>query len=398
MKILQVSNFFKPLWETGGVTRVNYEYSKKLVELGHDVTVYTTDGYNSSFEFKLNRPIYIDGIKVYYFHNIFRKIVKKINLTTPYYLPFVLRKEIEKFDVIHIHEHRTFLAVIVHYYAKKHGIPYVLQSHGSVLPFLQKQTLKRIFDVVFGYNVLKDATKVIALNDSEVDSYTKMHVDQSKIVIMPNGINLSDYAKFPDKNTFRDKYFISHQDMIILYVGRLHKNKGLDLLVKSFARIVESIDNVKLIMVGPDGGFQCELEELADKLNIKDNVLFTGFVSMDEKIAALTDADVFVTPSFTGFPVSFLEACVFGLPIITTDKGDNLDWIHDRIGYVVQYDENDLCIAILKILNNSHLRDDFSEKGKELVLQNFTLDSITEKLEGMYETTLRFDKLEMNNI
>jgi len=385
MKILQVSNFFKPSWETGGVTKVNYEISKNLAQRGHDVTVYTTDGFSSRLNVPKNKATNVDGIRVYYFYNLIHSLAKKMKITTPYYLPFVLRKEIKNFDIIHIHEHRTFLAAIIHYYAKKHGIPYVLQSHGSVLPFLQKQTLKRIFDVIFGYNVLKDATKVIALNDSEFDSYTKMHVYPSKIEIMPNGINLSDYAKFLDKNTFRDKYSISHQDMIILYVGRLHKNKGLDLLVKSFAHIVESIDNVKLIMVGPDGGFQCELEELADKLNIKDNVLFTGFVSMDEKITALTDADVFVTPSFTGFPVSFLEACVFGLPIITTDKGDNLDWIHDRIGYVVQYDEDKLSNAIMELLRDDVLRVHFGEESKKLIENEFSMENVINNLVVIYE-------------
>ena len=384
MKILQVSNFFKPSWETGGVTKVNYEISKNLAQRGHDVTVYTTDGFSSRLNVPKNKATNVDGIRVYYFYNLMHSLAKKMKITTPYYLPFVLRKEITNFDIIHIHEHRTFLAVIVHYYAIKYGIPYVLQSHGSVLPFLQKQTLKRIFDVVFGFNVLKDATKVIALNESEAISYKEMHVDPSKIEIMPNGINLSDYAKFPDKNTFRDKYSISHQDMIILYVGRLHKNKGLDLLVKSFAHIVESINNVKLIIVGPDGGFQFELEELADKLNVKENILFTGFVNMDDKIAALTDADVFVTPSFTGFPVSFLEACVFGLPIITTDEGDNLDWIHDRIGYVVQYDEDKLSNAILELLRDDMLRAHFGEESKKLIETNFSMENILNILDNVY--------------
>ena len=62
-------------------------------------------------------------------------------------------------------------------------------------------------------------------------------------------------------------------------------------------------------------------------------------MSEKEKITIFVDADVFVTPSFSGFPVTFLEACACSTPIITTNKGDELDWIHNKVGYVVEYNK-----------------------------------------------------------
>ncbi|KKG29861.1 glycosyltransferase [Methanosarcina mazei] len=385
MRILQVSNFFKPLWETGGVTKVNYEISKNLVQRGHEVTVYTTDGYKPNFEIQTNKPVEVDGIKVYYFKNLFKNIIKRANLAAPYYLPFVLRKEIRNFDVIHIHEHRTLLAACVHYYAKKYNVPYVIQAHGSVLPFFQKQLLKKIFDVLFGNKILNDASKAIALNETEASQYEKMGVSPNKIKIVPNGIDLSDFTNSPKKSTFRGKYSISDDTKIILYVGRIHRSKGIDLLVNSYSTLINKIPNSILVLVGPGNEFQDELNKLCEKLEIRENVLFTGFVDKKEKMAAFVDADVFVTPTFTGFPVSFLEACVFGLPIITTTKGDNLDWIDNKVGYVVPYNNKELSDAIFNILSDELIRKRFGDEANKLIETIFSMDSFINNIFSVYQ-------------
>ena len=116
MKILQVTNFFKPSWEAGGPPRVVYEISKKLVERGHEVTVYTTDGFKYRLNVEKNKPIDVDGIRVYYFRNLSSYLTRKWILPILYYLPMIAKKEIKEFDIIHIHEYRTFLAIITLYF------------------------------------------------------------------------------------------------------------------------------------------------------------------------------------------------------------------------------------------------------------------------------------------
>ena len=388
MKILQVSNFFKPMWESGGVARVAYEISKHLKDRGHEITVYTTNRSAYRKNIETNKLTSLEGMKVYYFENL-RKYFPWITLpVVPYYLPFVARKQIKKFDIIHIHEHRSLLAVIVHHYAKKHGIPYVLQAHGSVMPFFAKQRFKRLFDSIWGCNILKDAVKVIALNTTEVAQYKKMGVDGTKIEIVPNGFNLSEYKKLPEKGEFRKKHSISNNEKIILYVGRLHKSKGIGLLVKAFVYAKNEIDNVRLVLIGPDNEYKSELKELARTLKVDDKIMFAGFVTIDEKMKAFVDADVFVTPRFSGFPVTFLEACACGTPIITTNKGDELDWIDSNVGYVVEYNEELLGDAIVKILNDKKLKKKFGEMGGNLVREKFNWDKIVKRLERSYETVL----------
>jgi glycosyltransferase involved in cell wall biosynthesis len=372
MKILQVIPYFTP--KRGGNVNVVYNLSNQLVKRGHVVIIITTDvGFDKEYAESLKR------VQVIPF-----KCIANIGLFISPSMKKWLKKNIRNYDIIHLHSFPLYQNVIVRHYAKKYNIPYVLQAHGSVLPVFQKQRLKKIFNLFFGYRILRDASKVIALTKTEVEQYKKMGVDEDKIEIVPNGIDLSEYNNLPKRGEFRKKYSIKDDEKIILYMGRLHKSKGIDLLVKAFSDVSKELDNVRLVFVGPDDGCRSALESIAQELKVNDKVLFTGFVSNDEKMAAFVDADVFVTPSFTGFPVTFLEACACSTPIITTEKGDILDWIHDRVGYVVEYDKKELRDALFKVLSDEGLRKRFGEEGRRLIGEEFGWEKIVEKVEGIY--------------
>ena len=98
-------------------------------------------------------------------------------LDTPLAAPFKIRNDIKGYDIIHIHEHRQTLAIFASYFARKNNIPYVVQAHGSVLPFFQKEGLKNIFDKVFGFKILHNASCVFALTEVEKEQYLKRGVD-----------------------------------------------------------------------------------------------------------------------------------------------------------------------------------------------------------------------------
>jgi len=388
MNILQICPLFPPSPSSfgSGVTNVVYHLSKELVRRGHKVTVYASAALDTrrKMDHVIN-PVIVDGIVVHRFSYIMHHYTSFI---TPSIIPY-MSKSIKKFDVIHLHDSRCFQGIIVHYYAKKYNIPYVLQAHGAVLPLFQKERPKKIFDLFFGYRILSDASKVIALTEIEAEQYKKMGVDKDKIEIVPNGIDLSEYENLTKRGDFRRKYNIKDGEKTILYVGRLHKSKGIDLLINAFADISRELSNAKLVLVGPNDGYRSALEELIKALRVNDKVLFTGFVTDDEKMAAFVDADVFVTPKFSGFPITFLEACACGTPIITTNNGDELDWIHDKVGYVVEYDEDQLRNAIFKVLSDEGLRIRFGEEGRRLVKNEFEWNTIVEQILNVYKGVIR---------
>ncbi|KAF5430840.1 Glycosyltransferase Family 4 [Candidatus Methanophagaceae archaeon] len=123
MRILQVISSFPPAYTYGGPVRVAYEVSKELVKRGHEVTVYTTDVYDVHSRFKYDEnPVWLDGIEVYHFKNVSNELAHR-NLAAAPMMAFALNKSLKNFDVIHLHEYRSFQAILVHHYAKKIRYP-----------------------------------------------------------------------------------------------------------------------------------------------------------------------------------------------------------------------------------------------------------------------------------
>lgn len=379
-----VSGTFYPR-KFGGITAVSYNLAKKLVGHGHEVTVYTTDVGNSQFSrLNVQDTEIMNGIKVRYFKNISNFFAFKHRLYLPIGMFSDIRRDIPNFDIIHFHDYRSFLTVIVHYYAKKHKIPYVLQAHGSVSPFFQKQRLKKLYDLVWGYKILKDTSKAIALTKTEVIQYKKMGIDEDKIEIIPNGVDLTEFGNLPKRGEFREKYGVKSGEKIVLYLNRINKIKGIDLLVRAFADLTKRLDNVKLVIVGPDDGFLSNLKKQIKDLKIEDRILITGPLYGENKLKAFVDADVYVLPSFYDtFSITVLEAWACGTPVILTDRCGTADYVK-KIGCVVEYDKDKLKHAITRILTDEGLRRKIGKEGIRMVREKFGWDRTVKLLESEY--------------
>ena len=387
MKILHVVPSFVPCYSHGGVVNASYQIAKKQAENGHDVTVYTTDSCQERLKFEDNYNVDVDGIKVYYFKNISNTFKNKATIDTPISLINHLKKNISDFDIIHIHEHRHSLAIATHRYARKNNIPYVLQAHGSVLPFFQKEKLKEIFDKFWGFDILHDACKVFALTEIEKEQYLKMGVSDEKIEIVPLGINLDEYNDLPKRGSFKSKYNINSDDKLILFLGRIHEIKGLDLLVKSFNQI--SNQNVKLAIVGGDSGFKGELEKLIDSLGLNNRIIFPGVLTGNDKREALVDCDIFVMPSkYESFTTSGLEAMACSKPLILSENNHIHTWVKDNVGLISKYDENDLAKCFERLLNDEKLCNEFGEKGRQLIENKYDWNKVVGQIERIYENCI----------
>ncbi|MHA1409166.1 MAG: glycosyltransferase family 4 protein [Candidatus Odinarchaeia archaeon] len=386
IKILHVTPTYAPAWSSGGIARVSYTLCNKLSKKGYDIVVYTSDiGVNKKNNAQ-NNPTYLNNVKVYYFKRLLNSLFKKINLK---FTPGVLKHLNEKniFDIVHIHGNRTFQNILVYEYVKRYNIPYVVQAHGSIPRVGACRKLKWFYDLLFGHKLLTNASKVIALNQTEAEQYRSMGVQDEKIKIIPNGIDLTEYNDLPPRGSFKEKYNIPLENKVILYLGRIHQSKGIALLIKSFSLLMDRMKygSTILVLIGPDDGYMDEAKSLVDSLGILDSVLFTGFVSAEDKRKALVDADIFVTPSFSGFPMTFLEACATGTPIITTTLGDNLEWIDGKTGYVVLPTSSDIADTVFKLLTDDDLRDKLSENCRDIVKSDFSLEKVIEKMNQVYE-------------
>jgi len=391
MKILQLFDFFSP--DGGATVDLLNKLSRALAERRHEVTIYTSD-------FKLDRE-YINSlpeVNVRHFHCMSHSA--EFYLTPS--LIRELRRHLRGFDIVHMHCFRSFQNIIARHYALKYGIPYVLDTHGSLPKVVAgeggfKPMLRRQFDIAFGNRILRDASRLIAETEVGVKEYRELGASENKIALIPPPFDTEWFSKLPPPGLFRKKYGLPDKK-IVMFLGRIHLIKGLSFLVESFNELSESRDDVILVIVGNDDGYQSTLESEITELNLSDKVLFTGFLGGQDKLSALVDADVVVQTSVyeygTGTPY---EAVLCGTPIVVsknTGCGENVEKID--AGYLVKYgDKKELKDVLQCILNNPAEARGKARKAKEYIKANLSLEKVIEKYEGLYTDCVKTSRLSL---
>jgi glycosyltransferase involved in cell wall biosynthesis len=381
MKILQVCNYFSP--EHGGTAVSPFRLSLELAKKGHDITIFTSD-YKISKDWleKASKS----NIKVHAFKTW-------INITGFQVTPslFFTGKIIKSFQIIHMHNYRTLQNIIVYHYAKKYHIPYIVQARGSLTTFFQKGLLKRIFDIIWGNRILRDAVKLIALTKDEAKQYVQMGTKEEKVTILPNGINVSEFENLPEKGVFRKQWQIHVNEKVILFLARINKIKGLDILLKAFYQLVKNNPEVKLVIAGPDDGYLSRVQSLIQSLGIQNLVILTGPVYGNDKLSAYVDADVYVLPSYYEiFGNTVIEALACGTPVIVTDRCGTAESINEEnAGLVVTHDSQQLGSALASILaKNEREKCSMGKKGIALVKNKYNWRNIVNELEMIYERSI----------
>ena len=394
MKIIQIVGGFVPA-QFGGTKVLCYELSKELTRRGHEVTVYTTDADIGSRLTDVHGVKNIDGIEVRYFRNLSNLMAHKYKIALPLGMSLTVRREISNNDVIHLHVFRSFQNIVMHHYAKKHGIPYVLDAHGST-PRIHggkrgvKWLLKWIFDVAFGYRILRDASKVVAETEVGVNEYKEFGINQDKIVLITPPFPLEEFSQLPPPGRFRSKYDIKDKQ-ILLFLGRIHWIKGLDFLVESFYELTKSRSKAILVIVGPNDGYKPTLDKLINNLDLSDKVLYTGFLGGEEKLSALVDADVVLQTSIyeQGAWAPF-EAVLCNTPIIvSSNSGAGEDVKRIDAGYLVEYgNKNELRDTMQYVLDNPAEAQIKTKKAKNYIETNLSMAKGIEKYEKLYKKVI----------
>jgi glycosyltransferase involved in cell wall biosynthesis len=380
-----VTPYFYPAEAFGGPVKVAFDVGRELVRRGHEVVVFTSDAKDLENRLDVERDE-IEGMQVYYFRNLFMSLVKWSKLFITPDLPKKMMSDLKSFDIVHVHEYTTYQNIVVHHFAKKFGVPYVLQAHGS-LPKIGRQARKWIYDAFFGSTLLRDASKVIALSEIEAEQYKCAGVPAEKIAIVPNGIDLTEYSDLPPKGSFKKKFGLEKNEKIVLYLGRIHEIKGIDILVRAFANILHKLDDVRLVIVGPDDGYLGEIEALIKALKIENKVLISGPLYGKDKLEAYVDADVYVLSSiYEIFGISLLEAYACSTPVIASSVGGLKDLvINGETGFLVEPGSIvELSRSIVFMIDNSASAKRMGMKGREFV-KNFSAWTVINRLECLYD-------------
>ncbi|MEM3062967.1 MAG: glycosyltransferase family 4 protein, partial [Nitrososphaerota archaeon] len=196
-----------------------------------------------------------------------------------------------------------------------------------------------------------------------------------------------------DKFKARKILNINKEDFLILSVARLEYNKGLDILLKAFSKVLRIFtkENFKLVIVG-EGPEKAYLKKLAEKLRITNLVVFTGF-QPNEKVQLYYDAaDIFVLPSREeSFGIVLLEAMAHKLPLIGADNGGIKDIIRPGMNGLLfkTGDVNSLISALIYLIKNEEERINMGNKGAHLVWLEYNSEKIYSILNNIYTSIIR---------
>ena len=256
---------------------------------------------------------------------------------------------------------------------------------------MDKRNLKRIKDDI-QYSVDR-SDKIITVSESSKNDIIKfLNVDESKIEIVYNGV---DYNKFNKSYTeeiklrVRKKYNLP-QDYI-LYMGTLEPRKNIDSIIEAFALLKkqEGFDNIKLVIAGKKGWLFESIFDLVNKLNLKDQVVFTDYVDEIDKTIIYNMAELFVFPSlYEGFGIPVLEAMASSVPVITSNSSSLPEVAGDSAVLVEAKDIKGISESMNRILSDSNLRKDMIEKG-HVQAKKFTWEASAEKLYNIYKEVLK---------
>ncbi len=338
MKICHFSNRFWPC--EGGIETIIMDYCLELKKKGHKSRVVCLNKCANSNKV-LPVTDSVNGISI--------KRLPFLDLGFYRISPSVIFS-LKDCDVLHVHGIGFFADALI-LLKLFHGKPVVLSTHGGIF-HTSKGLLKRIYFYAWNRFLLRFADKVIAVSENDARLFSRI-VPKEKISIVENGLRLKNFSKLggkKEKSTF-------------LFVGRLSKNKRIDLLLEAFAIVFKKNKKARLFIVGGDfEGLLSGLKKKAQKLGISKQVKFAGAVSSTKLLEYYSKAEFFVSSSeYEGFGVSALEAMASGcIPVLNRIPTFEKIVFDSRAGFVVDFFQpKKAAEKILQILS-------LSEKQKQL--------------------------------
>jgi len=229
--------------------------------------------------------------------------------------------------------------------------------------------------------------KVIAVSNFVKDTVNQIYgVSSSKIEVVFNGVDAKDFTCSgitSNKEDVRRIFFVKPNE----------PRKGLHHLLKALPLILWKIPEVKLIVVGikPSGDYQQFIQGLIERSHIRDNVIFTGKIDFSDLVYSYLSSDLVIIPSiYEAFAIVALEAGICSKPVIASNIGGLNEAVVDgETGFLVDVRNPTLLAeAITKILSDNSLARRLGENARKRILENFTWDRISTKVECIYKAAL----------
>ena len=387
MKILMLTWEYPPR-VIGGISRVVHDLSKRLIKDGHEVIVVTyKDGDVPEFEDDKGVKVYrIDNYMIN--SNNFIDWVMQMNFNMITKVNQIIAEE-GNFDVIHAHDW------LVTYAAKtiknSYNLPLVSTIHATEAgrnSGIHNETQRYINDTE--WLLTYESTEVIVNSNYMKGELQRLFgLPFEKINIVPNGVNLTTFNNVDRDYEFRRRYAMDNEK-IILFMGRLVYEKGVQHLISAMPKILNGYHDVKLVIAGK-GGMIGELKEQVRAMGIEEKVYFAGYLGGKDVSKMYKAADISVFPStYEPFGIVALEAMLAERPVVVSDIGGLNEIVEHRENGMKSYagNPNSIADSILELLYDHQLYDNVVKKAKNKVRNEYNWNKIAQDTHFIYQKAI----------
>lgn len=388
MKILMLTWEYPPR-VVGGISKVVYDLSHKMVKEGNEVTVVTyKDGDNVKY-YENDKGVEVYRVDNYMIRaNNFIDWIMQLNFNMITKVNEIINKN-GKFDVIHAHD--WLVAYSAKSIKESYNIPLISTIHAT-----ESGRNSGIHDETQRY--INDSEWMLTYESSEVivnSNYMKNEVQRlfglpyDKINVIPNGVNLQLFSNVNVDYDFRRQYAMDNEK-IILYVGRLVYEKGIQNLIAAMPKILDRYHDSKLIICGR-GGMIDELREQVKYLGIDNKVYFAGYCDSKKMQKMYKCADVAVFPStYEPFGIVAIESMLSGTPTIVSDVGGLNEIVEHGVTGMKSYagNANSIADSVLALLFDPKLCASISQNAIKKVKENYNWAKITDNTYYVYQLAI----------
>lgn len=288
-------------------------------------------------------------------------------------------------------------------------LPGVLALIGIIFPQTVRLGRKDIYELIKLYRPRRGVTRwnkdiikqaitmfyskadaVIALSDKSADQLASWQDDEHyayPITMMPNGVNALPRARKQELREFRTKYGIDENDKVFGFVGRLGKEKNLDMLIPALGMLLRREPNARLLFVG-DFEYRQTLEALARESGYSERITFTGALPREELGVVYAAMDVFVFPSLKDTQGWVLhEAAHAGLPILLIDQAVSRVVVDGENGYFIDNSPRSVADRVSELFGDEERRKQMGQRSKELA-RRYTETKQVKRLERLYRSVI----------
>lgn len=297
-------------------------------------------------------------------------------------------------DLLHVHMLWDYPVVATWRAATRHGIPFVITPHGSVAQSWRYSSMhKKLYRALVLSRVLRDCAGIHALNEIEANGCRQFGID-CPVAVIPNGIGRVLYVSRVGQELAQAKWPILRNKRILLYLGRLWHEKGLDLLCKAWAEVVRRnlSNDWQLVLAGPDyRNYRATLEELVDSLGIRKEITIVGSVHGELKQSLLEMAECLILPSLgEGFSMTLLEAMASGTPAIYSTECNLPELAQIGAGWETPPVLEPLVDSLLNLLTHSRSTlEAMGARGNALGQDRYTGEFVASQLVEFYQKVIK---------